>query len=156
VRTTSEIIDEIEKHRGDFFGFIAEDLVGYLPFKKAKPYLADKSSEKEWKVLDQGKVVEVIKSYMSFAWDKANCCRGLSAGRSIEHMQAWLWLLGEDAAAKEIDNFRYYGKPQLAAICEHYGIDWDELDDGHWSNDEEGQSEPKVVARLTWDKAYKK
>ena len=33
---------------------------------------------------------------MTFAWDKANNERNLSAGRSINHFEVWLWLLGDE------------------------------------------------------------
>jgi hypothetical protein len=75
--------------------------------------------------------------YMSFAWDKANNCRGLSAGRSIDHMKAWLWLLGESEMAAKIAHFSHYGKPQLRAICERFGWDWRAWDDGEWRNNED-------------------
>lgn len=84
---------------------------------------------------------------MEFAWGKANGCRGLSAGRSLEHMQAWVWLMGDDDFWSELDAsiehaYQYYGKPQLVLICNHYGLDWSQWDDGIWRNfeDSAGQS----------------
>ena len=40
------------------------------------------------------------------------------------------------------------GKPQLAAICEHYGVDWRSLDDGQWVNDEGGRHAGIEIADL--------
>jgi hypothetical protein len=74
---------------------------------------------------------------MPFAWEKANDCRGLSANRSIEHMTAWLWMLGDDLADKMDGLYEYYGKPCLRAICEKYGCKWQQWDDGVWRNSED-------------------
>ena len=74
---------------------------------------------------------------MGFAWDKANNRRGLSSGRSIDHMRTWLWLDGKDDLAEQIEDYEYYGKPQLVAVCNEYGIDWKQYDDGEWVNNED-------------------
>lgn len=153
MRTTSEIIAKIEKHKGDFFGFVAGDLMTFLPFKDAKPYLSDDVTKKSWKVIRQEDALDRLKEYMPFAWEKANNCRGLCASRSLEHMSAWLWMLGEEAAADEVGAYSLYGKPQLAAICEHYDIDWEKLDEGDWVDSENGPGRAKVIAKLTWAKA---
>ena len=58
--------------------------------------------------------------------------------RSIEHMKAWLWLLNDPLGARLDDLYRHYGKPCLRAICEKYGWDWRQWDDGSWRNDEDG------------------
>jgi len=74
---------------------------------------------------------------MPFAWEKANGCRGISASRSLRHMVAWLWLDGQDEFLEkwnDLRDYEYYGKPQLIAICELYGIDWKKFDDGVRTN----------------------
>ena len=51
--------------------------------------------------------------------------RGLSAGRSIDHFRAWLWMDGEDELVEQINSedipFAQYGAPILKAISEKYG-----------------------------------
>jgi len=66
------------------------------------------------------------------------------------HLVAWLWLDGKDWA-EEIEDYEYYGKPQLVRICEEYGIDWRALDDNQWRNDEGGKaiSADKALGTLT-------
>ncbi|AXQ68437.1 hypothetical protein HOT99_gp180 [Caulobacter phage CcrBL10] len=156
-RSTAEIIariEALENDLSDFFGFQKGDLICYLPFDDAKRWLNDKASADAWE--PNVNTPEAIKSsiydYMSFAWDKANNCRGLSAGRSIDHMKAWLWLLGEDEAwveALRLDNYNMYGKPQLRAICERFGWDWTKWDDGSWTNSEgEAGYGPDQVPRV--------
>jgi hypothetical protein len=146
MRTQDEILTKIKSYEkgGDFFGFMTGDLIEYLTFEHAKPYLKDGVTAEEWKPLptSHDAVKAQIHGYMDFAWEKANDCRGLSAGRSINHMQVWLWMLGEETAAEEIKDYDFYGKPQLRAICEHFGWDWHQWDDGLWCNNSEEDGIP--------------
>lgn len=144
MQTDEQIVAEIrrlDKDPSDFFGFIRSDLIGYLPFGAAREWLKDDASESEWTPTprDREAIRQQIIDYLPFAWDKANNCRGLSAGRSINHMRAWLWMLGEEQAAASLDgDYELYGKPQLRAISEAFGFDWRAADDGRWSNHEDG------------------
>lgn len=155
-RSTDEIlakIKDLEQGSVDFFGFIRPDLIECLPFDAAKPFLKPECTSDDWepKARDADSVKERMRDYMSFAWDKANNRRGISACRSLQHMQAWLWLLGEDeASGKFLDDYSHYGKPQLRAICEAFGWDWREWDDGRWTSDEmaEGLSPPEIIPAL--------
>jgi len=134
----------------DFFGTRVGDLVEWLPFDKAREWLKPESTEEDWtkagfpRPRTDDEVIGQIKSYMPFAWEKANGCRGLSAGRSLCHMSAWLWLLGVDDAVEQLDEYSHYGKPQLRAICEAFGIDWHALDDGIWRNSEDDAGRPPL------------
>lgn len=141
-RTQEEILEKIktlENTGEDFLGFQRGDLINFLDYELAKPYLKEGVTKEEWdEVKDTDKdPVDVIKDYMEFAWMKANDCRGISAMRSLHHMKIWLWLAGEDEFLQEWDGFEsyeYYGKPQLIAICEKYDIDWKQYDDGVRTN----------------------
>lgn len=142
-RATEEIIARIKEVEGsvsDFFGTISSDLLTTLTFEQAKPWLKDEATSADWKQSDRtvSGLLKEIRDYLPFAWGKANNQRGLSACRSINHMQAWLWLLGEEQAAEEIGDYDMYGKPQLRAISEAVGFDWRAEDDGDWSNTEGG------------------
>lgn len=146
-RSVEEIKDRIaalENDPADFFGYIRSDLINYLPFDEAKPYLKDGVTSEQWKPqsTDRDSIVKDMGEYMAFAWDKANNCRGLSAGRSINHVQAWLWMLREDKAAEAISEYDLYGKPQLRAVCERYGIDWREYDSGQWKRGDYDEGAP--------------
>ena len=149
MRTQDEIVARIKARKDqDFFGFEVSEYVDYLDYTHAKEFLKDDTNQEQWeKVRSEVKTPEeAIKNYMPFAWDKANNCRGISAGRSLMHMIAWLWLDGKDWP--EIENYEYYGKPQLVRICKEYDIDWRALDDSHWRNDEESKG-------ITADEALK-
>lgn len=159
MRTDQEIIDRLAFLKigyKDFFGFQTADLVCYLSFDAAKTHLKDGVAPESFKAIskrnDRDAIISEIRDYMPFAWEKANDCRGLSAGRSIDHFKAYLWLLGEDAVVEQIGSYSEYGKPQLRAICEKYGIDWRSLDDGRWRNIEGGRASPAPAEtiQLNW------
>lgn len=138
MRTQEEILERIKFWEDDdFLGTKRRDLVEFLDFENAKQFLKDEVTESDWtKEVDP---VACIKNYMEFAWDKANNCRGLSAWRSIEHMTAWIWLLGDEDLQKKFDETEYehYGKEKLIVVCEHLGIDWEKYDDGIRTNTDE-------------------
>ncbi len=149
MRTQDEIVARIrDRKEHDFLGFEVSEYIDYLDYAHAKEFLKDDTTEERWEKVRKGTKTpaEAIKGYMPFAWDKANNCRGISAGRSIQHMVAWLWLDGKDWP--EIEDYEYYGKPQLVRICKEYDIDWRALDDDRWANDEEGKG-------ITADEALK-
>lgn len=149
MRTDEEIVDRINaiKHE-DMFGFETGDLVTVLPFDKAKPWLKEEAKPEDWDpdARDEAAVKTRMRDYLSFAWEKANGCRGISAMRSLLHMRAWLFLLGEDEAVGKIDDYTHYGKPILREITEWLGEDWTKFDDGKWRQSEfdEGISPDKV------------
>lgn len=141
MRSDEEVMARIRKIQAspdkDPFGFEKSDLVATLPFSMAKRYLKDEVTEGQWsdamEIRDPDHVRKGIYDYMSFAWEKANNERGISASRTISHMCAWLWLLGEDELCEEIRDYHLYGKPQLVIICEHFGWRWRKWDDGNWT-----------------------
>jgi len=158
VRTQDEILAEARRSirvREDPFGTYLGELIMRLPFDVANEFLTVEATAEKFgdpKPCDDETVIGELREYMAFAWDKANNCRGLSAVRSLYHMKAWLWLLGEDDAATHLfDDYRFYGKPQLAAICEHYAIDWKALDDGNWTNDESCNGPVGCPEPLKWN-----
>ena len=112
--------------------FWHEVILDYADFSTARPVLkADfatkvDNGEVEWKAtpLTRTQVLADMKRYMgTFGWDKAMNHRGLSAGRTIEKMRAWAWLLGDEELERKIDETPYpwYGAPILKAICLHLG-----------------------------------
>ena len=155
--TQDEIVSRIHELKDtDIFGFQANDLLQWLDYVHAKPMLSPKMTPEKWAELklpfdsSAERVVEEIRNYMPFAWEKANDCRGLSAMRSIMHLEAWLWIMGERQAAERLSGFTHYGKPQLRAICEHFGIDWIPFDNAVWKNDEEEEGGAAMPAAPLW------
>ena len=138
MRTQEEILKRMEARKKiDLFSWEVNEYLYYLDYENAKPYLKKDVTKESWGERKEKKPAEKIKEYMDFAWEKANDCRGISAGRSLMHMVAWLWLDGQDKFLKkwnDLRDYEYYGKPQLVAICELYGIDWKQYDDGVRTN----------------------
>ena len=126
LRTQDEIAERIRASRDDdFLGFRAEVLIGYLDFEHVRPFLKPDATPGEWTPdpLDEASVAEAARKYMDFAWDKARGHRGISAGRSIDKLTEWIWLLGRDDVVEAIELAAYeqYGVPKLVAICEAMG-----------------------------------
>lgn len=126
MRTQDEIVARYEAKKGeDFLGVIANDLIPYLDFERARPYLKDGAQESEWnpwELTEESVRTELI-NYLPFAREKAEGERGISAGRSIQHFASWLWLLGDDellAFAEDDDNYAPYGMPVIERIAEKY------------------------------------
>lgn len=70
-------------------------------------------------------ILAEMADYMGFAWDKALDHRGLSAGRSVEKIKAWLFLLGDTEAvefADQDENYPQYGCPVLMYVSQRYGL----------------------------------
>lgn len=144
-RSQQDILNRIANiEQSDFFGFGRSDLLEFLDFEHAKQFLVEEATSEVWEDarakgdsiynLAKAKIVD----YMSFAWDKANSCRGLSAGRSIAHMQEWAWLMGDEKLIALVNDteYEFYGKPTLVAICEYLQIDWKQYDNNRWRNSE--------------------
>lgn len=142
MRTQDEIVARIEEaKKTDIFGFEITEYIPFLDYTHAKPFLMDGTTEEQYtemyKPMIDENILAAMKSYMEFAWEKANNCRGISANRSMAHYKAWLWLLN-DGFLEQFERIEYehYGKEKLIAICEKYGWDWKSLDDEVRTNGE--------------------
>ena len=154
-RTQQEILNRIEYVKSrDVLGFEGSDLIEFLDFENAKEYLKEEYVKKveagseKW---EQPNPVSLIKEYLPFAWDKANNCRGLSAERSLCRFAAWLWMDGveEEEIKPLVEDYSYYGKPELVKISEKYGVNWKELDNGKWvkSEDDTPKTSKDVIGK---------
>lgn len=130
MRNPDEILAHYhEAKEDDFLGVIAADLLTRLPFDLAQPFLnpeltVETYQPERW---DDDTVIAEMRKYMEFAWEKALGERGISASRSIQHFQSWLWLLGDEYTdlytfAMKEDNYPQYGKPILFKICERFAF----------------------------------
>jgi hypothetical protein len=136
MRTQSEIIERINRIKSkDFFGEETSDLLRYLDFGNAQPFLKPEAQEEAWNKFhpsDQGKAKSEAREYMSFAVEKCVSHRGLSAERSVSHMRAWFWIMGDDEMVSFIDdrkNYPNYGAPILAEAHKRLGLDLPEDQD---------------------------
>jgi hypothetical protein len=132
-RSEDEIIERMENAKGMWSGFCVGTLIDYVDFSRAKQFyneefLAKVKSGQEptpVKITNVGEAVQDMLDYLVFGWSKAADKRGLSASRTIERMQTWLWLLGRDDLADLVANddlYNPYGMPALIAVSEALGI----------------------------------
>ncbi len=142
-RTDAEIVARFEaRAKEDMFGFEITELIPFVSsFEAAKPMLNEKATKEDFdkykKPNTREELLKIMLDYMDFAWEKANNFRGLSAGRSIAHYMAWVWLAGDDDLLAELGKgYEYYGKDLLVKICRHYGWDPERWDDHVRKNSE--------------------
>lgn len=129
MRSLTDAVAWYEQHKADdLFGFKREVLFNYLPFELAKPYLKPEATAALWNTDLHPFTVEQVTAdamkYMDFAWGKVLDHRGLSAVRSINKLQMWCVLLGEDELVARCDDeskYPMYGAPILLAICTTLG-----------------------------------
>jgi hypothetical protein len=136
-RSQEQIVAKIERIKNnDFFGFKTIDLIGYLDYDHARQYLKKEYTRDDWmpNPTDRDSILKQIEEYMPFAWDKANNLRGISAGRSMAHFTIWVWMLGDEDRFDDLEDYQYYGKDNLRKICDVYGWDADQWDDGIRTN----------------------
>jgi hypothetical protein len=117
-----------ERAQEDFLGFEVHEYVRALHFEHAKPYLKEGTTPEEWPVdfKTTEDVLERMRTYVDFAYEKIDNERGISANRTIMHYIAWLWLAGNhelgERVEKEFDtNYHDYGKDIMDMICAQYG-----------------------------------
>lgn len=135
MRTDEEILARISAvEKEDWMGTQRNELIIRLPFAAVKPFLKNDAPEVGWEATgrDRETVLAEMLEYMPFAWEKANGERGISAGRSMDHYTSWVWLLGDDLG--DLSDYQFYGKDNLVRICEQYGWDHSQWDDGERSN----------------------
>lgn len=137
MRTQDEIVAKIaEVQPKDWMGTRVSDLIGYLDFAHAKPFLKPETVESDWeyKAPTRESILAEMLEYMNFAWDKANGCRGISAARSMDHYAIWVWMLGDEEIFGDLRDYEFYGKDNLVKICTHYGWDASAWDDNERTN----------------------
>lgn len=135
MRAQDEIVAQIKATEGSFLTFTPEVLVPYLDYENAKAFLKPEVTAETWRPepLTEESVKEAMREYMGrVGWEKVMDHRGISAGRTVEKMGAWLWLLGDDemvAFAEDSNNYPQYGAPILMRICEKYGFPFPQGED---------------------------
>jgi len=143
MKTADQIKARIrEVEQNDWLGTQVSDLLVHLPFDEARAWLKPEATREEWDALEPKDPLDCIREYLDFAWGKANDCRGISAGRSLDHLKAWLWLAGfDDLVEQHFETYSHYGKKQLVIGSLIVGFDWKAHDNGDWVNSEDGPSE---------------
>lgn len=136
LRTQEEIATRFAQLQNskEMFDFRSEILVNYVTFENVKLYLEEEYLKEveagtksfEEPITDIEKCANDFLDYMKFAWGKAEDERGLSAMRSIQKLDMWLWIMSRDDLCKIItdDNlYNPYGAPALIEVCNQMGIE---------------------------------
>jgi len=141
-----EIVKRFDERKDkDLFGDEVYEYLPYLEFDRAKQFLKEGVTQAEWDKdrpsLSREEMLKRMEEYMSFGWEKANNCRGLSANRTMCHYIAWIWLAGDREFVEKVEqeyreNYRFYGKDILVMICGFYGWDHKKWDNGDRRNSE--------------------
>ena len=114
------------------FGFDISVAIDYISLEDDPKHFKEdyKKQVKEGKaehhqITDVYEAAHDFLDYMVFAWRKARDERGLSAGRSITKLAAWMKILNRPDVAKILNDdnlYAEYGKPALRKACEMLGI----------------------------------
>jgi hypothetical protein len=123
-----------------------------LSFSSAKGagLLRESTTEEEWdrdrrevaSIVTREVMIEAVKDMLERAWELANNCAAGVAFEAMERLRADIWMLGDEDwswAQGAIPNHTHYGKPQLRSVCNRFGVDWSEWDDGKWRNSVGGE-----------------
>jgi len=96
-------------------------LLMFLSFEDAEQFLADGASETGWNQasLTRERIMIMMKSDLSFAFDKALGQRSISANLMHQVMCMYLWLIGDDELLEDMD-YTDYGLADLSAIRDKY------------------------------------
>lgn len=130
MRTPEEIKARIaEVASSDFLGFQREVLITALPFEIASEFLKEGTTAEEWAAQSEEtaeKQAAESARYLEFAIGKATDHRGISAGRSVEKLEAHAWVAGRDDVlrAMEVAGYQNYGAPKLKAFALAMRLEW--------------------------------
>lgn len=101
----------------------------YLPFKYAKEYITYPEDEFTWDTETRDptekNILHDMKGYIELAWRNVMQHDYSAAVESIDHLAAWLWILGDTELYKftmEEDNFGRFAVPILEKICTKYNF----------------------------------
>ena len=163
--TDEEIIARAEEciDRGDKFKNELHEYTSCLP-ADAGFLRADTTPDQldEWTRLvytepTKENMLQKIQQAMPYAWEYANNQEDKKVKRLLQRFIAWAWLCGEEELSNSLahcialtygpvsgivslvpcyETYRFYGKPQLTAISNKFGIEWQKYDNDEWRDPE--------------------
>lgn len=132
MRTQEEILAQYNYNPSrTLFGFDREVLITYLDYDHARKFLKPEVTREQWEencidASDRDRIINNMLEYLSFALEKAEDHRAISAVRSVEKLEAWLWMLEDDdgvAYFQRNDTYTNYGAPRLKWVRDKYSPD---------------------------------
>ena len=119
MRTQPEIVThiyDVTAAGDDLMGWQLEVLVTALEYENAGPWLKPTVTADTWGPVLNDEVQRALAiDYLAFAFGKALDHRGISASRSVDKLDAWLWLLGLDVDRYRAAPYENYGVPNVIA-----------------------------------------
>jgi hypothetical protein len=111
----------------DLFGVKVTHLLSALSYPDAAStgVLNPKVLPEEWdEKFHEPDPVRRLAEYLPFAMEKASNHRGLSAGRSVQHVEILTWLAGtdDDVEALKEEQYEQYGVPKLFWAANRFGL----------------------------------
>lgn len=126
MRTALDIFNRMHEIRlADVFGYRNQVLIQYgLTFEEAKDFRSDEATLEEWPEPSDERTMEAATEYYAFAVGRILGHRGLSAGRSVDKLMEFAWLLGYDKLAATMDGlpFAQYGAPAVSEFGSQLGL----------------------------------
>jgi hypothetical protein len=123
IRTIEEVRERYKtlSEKASFLDFSTEVLGPFLPEGWKEGH---EDNVKDYPLTEEFVRAEAVK-YLDFAFGKALDHRGISAGRSVQKMKEYCWLLGLDEAvafAENDENYPNYGVPVLKHVAKALGV----------------------------------
>jgi len=126
MKTQEQIIEKIKNAPDSFVGHFTQDaLMDYVTGENAAKHncTAGLISAEEWqnevtKPVERDSIVQRMREYMVFAWEKWEDDRGLSVARAHVKFLAWVWLLGDEDEVEEHEIPSEY----FCNVCDFYGF----------------------------------
>lgn len=170
MRTKNEVVARIERlvpSRLDPLGVMVGLLVFFLPYGDARRFLKSDVNREAWKrqqhPLTEERVKHLIHAGVRASWKASNKQQGVESNKGFMVLEVLCWLLGPAYYEWAVDLFwtrgkmAHYGKPQLVALHERFGLGpWIEMDDGRWRNDEFGIDLDAATALRQWHARWDK
>jgi hypothetical protein len=125
MRTQNEIAERLKVNDDDIFGYKAEALLEFAEYSAFVAAFARKPgiSAADWfetqMPLNRETVLLRMADYMEHAWTKALLHDSIGSTQSVNKLEAWIWLLGDEEYERvwpkvEAAGFANYGAPRLA------------------------------------------
>lgn len=132
-RTQDQIVTRMREvvADGDMLGFRREVLLEALDYEHARPYLKPETTEQAWaESVGETPLADRAARYLDFAVGKILDHRGISAGRSVEKLTEYAWLLGRDDVVTAMNRADYaqYGAPKVKAFAVGLALPWPDAD----------------------------
>lgn len=131
MKSLEQLVEKINERETDIIGvidFYYDGLIQFLPYEIAKDYFDTHISKEKYgtyyRPLNEGNVKARMEVYMKWAWGICLDEKGISSGRCLAILHAWLWILEDQEAIDFLldkSNFPCYGAPVLNHICKKYG-----------------------------------